>query len=1117
MRPLDLSRSALSRAALLTLMSTAGGPLAHAADVTWGNGSGSFLWNASALNWSTGSWNNGSGDGAIFGATGAGAINVTVPISVNSLNFLANGFTLNGAGLISFVAGSSTLGTGFINVDPGVTATINTGINSAQGLFKLGGGTLQLGGPVNFSGAGFTLFPGGAYGAFPLDLVLAGASGLSQGGTVKLMNTSALPASTRVGISNGLLDIGSNNVTLQALTFINQADQGPWNPATNAAGVGVIGSGTLRVTGEINVIGSGGGNFGTNDIGANLDLGGGTQVIRVASNSSFAAYRALQIAGVISNGSLLKTYGITENGALGTSPDGMALYGNNTYTGFTIFNGGTNLVTGTNASTSLKVVGGGGIPTAGNQVYLIGANGSYLSASFIQASAGGQFIIDNNTGLAAGSDQPTIPAAQNNNRIRDDAEVRLRNGSFTYIGRSATAASETFGTLNVLGGNNVLTVTPGNSGSTATLTASGNLTLAPRATLQVNSATLGTASKVFVSGTLPAADATGILARVVSTSDFLTYNGSTGLTPYTGYATDFNTAGANVAITSAVPTVASSVNVNAVKRSGTFTTTIGAGQTLGVTSGMILSTSGTGSFTGGTIAFGAVPGVFFGNNVVSSALTGNAGLLHSTGALTLNGNLSGLSGTITSNSTLNLATNTFAGGLELRNGTLNLSTSQTLAGQGAIRIGVPENESNLVASIPSVNFSSAGAGAVIARDIIVDNGTQDVAGLELRFGMVPGLIPLSNVTDSQIISGNITLNSPLKIQGGGAAQVLNGATNFTGNISGPAKFYVPNGRVNFSGNVGNAGGFRIGEGGFTAQVIFSGTTTGSAPISLQTGNSTSLSYAPGALPSGPLTVEGADLSGFSATIVPLASSTIGNVIHVNVTTTANVGAGITADWNGPLNGSFPLIKNGTGTLVLGNAATTFTGAIAVNAGTLRVQGVLSSASVNVAGGTTLGGSGVVAGPVSVLAGGTLAPGNSVGTLGTGSVSLAGALFAEIDLHGGGAPTADLLNVTGSFGISGGSLSLSLSNLPGGVSDGNYLLVANDGVDVITGTFASISGLSAGYIATVDYAFNGVDSLGRLGTGNDLAVRVTAVPEPSSYAMLVAGGLVLALRRWRRSV
>ena len=55
----------------------------RAADVTWNNAGGSFLWNLTDTNWNTGAWNNANGDGAIFDATGAGAINVSSPINVS--------------------------------------------------------------------------------------------------------------------------------------------------------------------------------------------------------------------------------------------------------------------------------------------------------------------------------------------------------------------------------------------------------------------------------------------------------------------------------------------------------------------------------------------------------------------------------------------------------------------------------------------------------------------------------------------------------------------------------------------------------------------------------------------------------------------------------------------------------------------------------------------------------------------------------------------------------------------------------------------------------------------------------------------------------------------------
>jgi autotransporter-associated beta strand protein len=1117
MHPLDLhlSRTALSRAALLTLLAIAGTPQGHAADVTWTNSTGSLAWNASDANWSSGLWSNAAGNGAVFTAAGAGAISVASPVFVDSLNFSANGYTLGGPGAINFVAGSSSAGTGWVNVEPGVTARLNTAVSSSLGFIKGGGGTLELSGPLSLSGPGIPYAVGGVNKRLYNDVIVAGISEYSLGGTLRIMNSSVLPATTRLGIGNGYLDIGNNTVTIAQLNFVNQADGAPWDPTINAAANGVIGTGTLRVTGDINVMGVGAGNDGGNTVATNLDLGGGTQVVRVAGNGNFYLNDALMFTGSLSNGSLLKTFGYTENGILGT-PDGMSLYGNNTYTGSTILNGGTTVVTGTNASTLLKVTGGSG--PFGSTVTLQGANGSFLQAATIQAFAGSQFIIDNNAAVGAGGyNEPPIPAAQNNNRISDTAEIQLRNGTFAYRGKANTAASETFGKLNVMGGHNTVALTPNGTGS-VTLTSS-ELAMAPRATLQVTSTTLGGTARLYVTGALPAADGTGILTRVVGSNDFLTYNAATGLTPLVAaaYATSFAAgSGANVSLTAA-STVASSVNVNAIKSSG-VTTTIAAGQTLGVSSGMILNANfGSSTFTGGTVAFGAAPGTFFGGTTtVSSAITGTAGLINANATLTLNGDLSGLSGVITSNATTTLATNTFAGALEVRAGTFNINTSQTLAGQGAIRMGVAENDQHLVGSIPVLGISGAGANAVIGRDIIFDNGSQDAAGAALPYNFLPSISPLTNSSGSQTLSGNIVMNSPGRLQGGGGSG--SGSTNFTGNVSGLAMFYVPNGRANFSGNVANAGGFRIGEGGFTAQVTFSGTTTGSAPITLTGGNSTTLSYMPGSLPTGTLTIENGYGSN-APTIIPLATSTINNAIvgnTVDIKTTVNTG--ITATWTGPVTSGMDgyLIKQGAGTLVLTNAANSV-GSTQVNGGTLLVNGGLGGLGVAVNSGGTLGGNGIIAGQILVNAGGQVAPGSSIGTLAADSLDMSGSarLLFEIDLNFGALASADLLKL-GSAGVSlgGSSLQLSLANT-GGFTGGTYLLLSQDGIGAINGAFGSVLGLPEGYTAAINYAFSGTDALGRIGDGNDLAVTLTAaVPEPSTYALFGAGLLLVSWLRRR---
>ena len=92
----------------------------------------------------------------------------------------------------------------------------------------------------------------------------------------------------------------------------------------------------------------------------------------------------------------------------------------------------------------------------------------------------------------------------------------------------------------------------------------------PRSTLAFSTTTLGGTTKLFVNGAVPAADATFILPRVVTATDFVGYNGVTGFTPYTGYATDFTTPGTNVSSDRAATAVNSSVNINALKRGTSY-------------------------------------------------------------------------------------------------------------------------------------------------------------------------------------------------------------------------------------------------------------------------------------------------------------------------------------------------------------------------------------------------------------------------------------------------------------------------------------------------------------------------------------------------------------------
>lgn len=1124
----------------------AGSQPSPAGDRTWNNGAGTFTWNTTDLNWTGTAWNNAAGDGAIFAATGVGVINVPAGITANSINFTVDGYTLNGPGPITLTsAGTSTLSTGVINIDGG-TATLNVPVNATttavQAVSVNGGGVLQLGAPVNVTGT-FPLTPGGPL-TNPLNVnLIVGRNGIATGpSTLRLLNGSVLPATASVALGGGgVLDVGANNVTIGRLTFVNQ------NLGLSYPGqYGVVGSGSLTVTGEINVIGQSGNNFG-NVIDSNLDLGGGTQVVRVGGGGSFSGAAALMVTGSISNGSLLRTVGYNFNGALQTQQncDGMGLFGNNTYTGSTTFNGGTNalagafnVVTGTNASASLKV--------ANSIVSVQGANGSYGSAGTIQVTSGGTLVLDNNAAFGSAGLTPVVPAANNNNRISDTAAVTLRDGAITYRGLSGAASTETYGSMNVAGGNNTITVAPTGSGGQATFAAAGGLTMDPRSTLQIaaSSAVLGTTGFVKFGGAVPAGvGLNGIVPRVVSTSDFVRYDATNGFTPLAAasYATSY-TAGADVSLGAAAAT--NTLSVNAVKTTASLTTTINAGQTLTVDSGMMLAASGTHTVSGGTLAFGATPGVFFGSHTINSAVAGSQGLLASgTGTVTLAGDLANLSGAVSNigagTLTLSGPAVNYAGALENRRGTLNLNASS--AG-GAITLGVAANDGDLLPVNPGLNISGAGAGAVIARDIIVNNGATSAAGAGLnRSGFLPTLSVLSNTTGSQTVSGNITLTTSMS-HSAAISAASTGGTDYTGTISGPGALHVNTGRVNLNGSYSNAGGVIVFAqgGGNNAVVNFNGTASGNAPTYICAGNSTltGIGYSSQTnLPTGPITVDAAGFVNLP-TIRVLANSSISNAVDMPARPNAgslvggvnvDVAPGATGTWAGPVTGAGGITKVNTGTFVLSHNGNTYTGNTTVSAGTFKLDGsgsfanspritvgatvgpILDVSSVTgganfdaslipggsfaLADGQVLTGSGTVDGATAIKSGAAVAPGNSIGTLNfSADLTMAGTLAVEATSPS----SVDLLNLTG-----GADLTLTGSSVLALAATNSYdnltpLTIVQLGSGTITGTFGSVLNLPSGY--GIQYSSN--------------SIQLTPVPEPGSLAL---GGAAVAagLGVWRR--
>jgi autotransporter-associated beta strand protein len=188
---------------------------------------------------------------------------------------------------------------------------------------------------------------------------------------------------------------------------------------------------------------------------------------------------------------------------------------------------------------------------------------------------------------------------------------------------------------------------------------------------------------------------------------------------------------------------------------------------------------------------------------------------------------------------------------------------------------------------------------------------------------------------------------------------------------------------------------------------------------------------------------------------------------------SDCGAGGTACFNsglGPTTGG-SLVKAGAGTLTL-SGINTYTGATTVNAGALMVNGsIVSSSGLTVNAGGTVGGNGTL--PSTTINGGTLSPGNSIGTLtiqGNLVLTSAAAYIVEVS------PTqADRTNVTGTASLAG---TVQAVFAPGSYIVRSYTILHADGG--ISGTFSGInsSGLP-NFAASLSY------------TGNDVLLNLTA--------------------------
>jgi fibronectin-binding autotransporter adhesin len=266
-----------------------------------------------------------------------------------------------------------------------------------------------------------------------------------------------------------------------------------------------------------------------------------------------------------------------------------------------------------------------------------------------------------------------------------------------------------------------------------------------------------------------------------------------------------------------------------------------------------------------------------------------------------------------------------------------------------------------------------------------------------------------------------------------------------------------------------------------------------------------------------------------------ATASTANVIRVNGTSAearVRVGTNNTFTVGGiNLADGAQFTKTGLGTLrvtgeveenVSGLASSVFgTGQVEVTQGMLIMNAATTGTGGITASGTgVLGGVGSIQGPVSVLTGATLAPGDvGIGELSTGALTLNSGSTLQLQLTS--QAVLDQLDVTGSVALGNPNLALQLVGFNGALNDVLYIIL-NDSTDAITGTFNGIANLgtipgTGGYEFQINYAANSADGAAGFTTpGNDVALRVSTVPEPSTAVALLSGiGALLGLQRFRR--
>lgn len=538
---------------------------------------------------------------------------------------------------------------------------------------------------------------------------------------------------------------------------------------------------------------------------------------------------------------------------------------------------------------------------------------------------------------------------------------------------------------------------------------------------------------------------------------------------FTGTTTSLTIGGADIVADSHLyfrPSAGETLTLNSgiTFSSGSFIAASSGGGTVAF-NGSISGTSKIWVVSGSTAEFGtttSAPLIDISDNstirfTTSGAYTSNIEI-EDTATIDTGANTVSISGTVTDDGTNALA-KTGTGTLTL-SGTNSASGTMTVS-QGTLSVAA---DSNLSAGAVTLNGGTlAVTGATTINNAIVlgaSHGTVNVGADVTMSGVVSGTGNLTKTGASTLtLSGTNTYTGTTTVTGGSLSVSTDGNLG-TGNVALNGGGLTVTGATTIDNDITGTGSLTKSG---TGTVTLSGTNTYSGGTTVN-GGTLQVSGGNALADAGTVTVSSGgtlDLNGTSETIGSLSGSGTLNI--------------------------------GTGTLTLTDSASTnFSGTIS-GTGTIAGGGTYTVAS-----GATLGGSSTFSTAVTVASGGIIAPGNSPGKISTGNLTLASGSTANMEIEGTAAGTGyDQIAVTGTVTISGATLSLTVTDIP--AAGATYILIDNDGVDAVTGTF---SGLAEGASITAGGATYTISYAG--GTGNDVVLTLPAAPVAESGDGVMSG-------------